>query len=77
MDISKAEKAKELLYEIYELNKVRSFLDRPIDGNFIFSIMYFDGHKDQNICFYRKHSSKFIPIVEQIIKEVNAELSEL
>jgi hypothetical protein len=77
MDISKAEKAKELLYEIYELNKVSSFIERTINKNFTISIMYFDGNKDQEVRFYPRHSSKFIPILEQIIEEVNNELSEL
>lgn len=79
MDIETAKKAAQLLEEIEQIEKYKQILDDTSTGrsvaHFEFCLNY--GDRSPRIIFEDKYTKKFIPIVEEILRELNLELSEL
>ncbi|MBN1651735.1 MAG: hypothetical protein JW857_10425 [Bacteroidales bacterium] len=78
MDISKAKKAAELLTEIEELSKYKSILENKSQGRTAhFEICLHYGNNPDRVVFEHKYTPKFIKVVEQIMTELNDELTGL
>ena len=78
MDITKAKKASELLEQINELSKYKNILENKEHGRIAhFEICQHYGNDPARVVFEHKYTPKFVQVVEQIVKELNDELSAL
>jgi hypothetical protein len=78
MDIEKAKKASELLEQINELSKYKKILENKEHGRIAhFEICQHYGNNPDRVVFEHKYTSRFVQVVEQIVKELNDELSAL
>ena len=78
MDILKAKKASELLEQINELSKYKNILENKEHGRIAhFEICQHYGNDPARVVFEHKYTPKFVQVVEQIVKELNDELSAL
>jgi hypothetical protein len=78
MDIEKAQKASELLKKIDEFSKYKVILEDKEFGRIAnFRIYQHYGTTARKVLFDHKYTPKFVEVVEQIIKELQDELSAL
>lgn len=78
MDILKAKKASELLEQINELSQYKKILENKEHGRVAhFEICQHYGNNPDRVVFDHKYTSRFVQLVELIVKELNDELSAI
>lgn len=78
MELIEAKRVAEILSELNELAEYKKMLENKEHGRLAhFELCQHFGPESRKIVFGTKHTPKFIAVVEQVIKELNDELSAI
>ena len=77
MDLKNAKRASELLKEIENISEYERIIKAQYSHTAHFELCQHFGNDPDKVVLDRRHTKRFLVVVEEIIKELNDELSKL